>query len=179
MRRAVSQRQFAFGGASPRESGVTVARLTERACFGESGVLSSMGRSIPRVEMHNSVATSACHMLVLETEHYEQLSSFTVQHLDGQVSCRTNWEEMRGKAMLEKRGKKKGHARPLTSGVRHRGKSGRLSTLPNVARTPMPQQNSDCRANYVVYNMRPATTGSTRRLDKDYRLEGVWHALKE
>jgi CRP-like cAMP-binding protein len=88
-----------------RKSGVTVARLAESACFGESGVLASLvavgsGRRV--VEKHNAVAATACHVLVLLPENYKRLTASVLEHLYEQVACRRGWEFEREKSIIAK-----------------------------------------------------------------------------
>ena len=101
--RGITSSQSYVNHDGVRKLGATVARLVESACFGESGVLASAeGGRYRVVEKHNSVAVTACHMLVLLPEHYKRLPAPVVESLFNQLSCRRNWEHERERAMRNK-----------------------------------------------------------------------------
>jgi hypothetical protein len=155
-------------------------------CFGESGVLSSgkcasssdkkteafhsVRNNKRRIELeaYHSVAVSNVHLLLLRPEHYDQLSTKVVDRLVAQVKCRREWEEARGQHMMYRQAKDSEgeYARSLTTSCPEsdpRNRSGRRKPVLNVA---SPEEKgggmtSTTTTTYFVFNMRPATRGTT------------------
>jgi hypothetical protein len=123
------------------------------------------------VEAYHSVAVSNVHLLLLRPEHYDQLNTKVVDRLIAQVKCRREWEEARGQHMMNRQVQAKdseGYARSLptspcpNSHPSHR--SDRKTAVLNVAAKGNVGEGGmamKTTTTYFVFNMRPATRGTT------------------
>ncbi len=112
-------------------------------------------------EAYNSVAVSNVHLLLLRPEHYDQLNTKVVDRLVAQVNCRKEWEEARGRHMIDRKPKDSNDydARSLPRTRTDRRTVFDMASLENRGSMAMTTTTT-----YFVFNMRPATRGTTHVL---------------